>query len=215
MHLAEANPVIVLPKLRAMARRGLPHIIEGTIVPLIVFYGVLWIMDVWWAVIGALTWAYLALGRRVLRRQRAGGILIITAVTLTIRAAFTFLTGNVKIFFLQSTVAKFAVSGAFLGSVWLGEPLIKRITKDFVDLPPELEHHPVVKRCFIRITILWAAVLILHAAVALWLLLSQSVETYVIVKTFVTWAFEGGAILASLLMARRSLRRSGITVSFG
>lgn len=217
MHLPHAlaeNSVIVLPKLRAMLRRGLPHILEGTIVPLVVFYSVLWMMDVWWAVVGALTWAYLALGRRLVRKQRAGGILIITAVTLTIRAAFTFLTGNVKIFFLQSTVAKFAVSGAFLGSVWLGEPLIKRITKDFVDLPPELEHHPVVKRCFIRITILWAATLVVHAAVALWLLLSQSVETYVILKTFVTWAFEGGAILVSLLMARRTLRRNGITISF-
>ncbi len=209
------SPVIVLPKLRAMARRGLPHIIEGTIIPLLVFYAVLWLLDVWWAVIGAMTWAYLALARRMFRKQRVGGILLITALTLTIRAALTFITGNVKLYFLQSSFAKFAVSGAFIGSVWLGEPLIKRIAKDFVDLPPELENHPVIKRCFVRITILWAAVLLAHSAVAIWLILSHSIETYVIAKTFVTWAFEGGAILASLAMARRTISRHGFTLSFG
>ncbi len=209
-----AHPEIVLPKLRAMLKKGLPHLLEGTLIPLAVFYTVLFVMDVWWALIGALTWSYLALARRMVRKQRVGGILIITALTLTIRAALTFLSGNVKFYFFQSTFAKVATSAAFLGSVWAGQPIIKRIAGDFIDLPPELEDHPVVKRCFARITILWAGALLVHGAVAVYLLLTQSIETYVLVKTFVAWGFEGGAFALSIWLARRSMRNAGIKLSF-
>ncbi len=209
-----AHPEIVLPKMRSMLQRGLPHLLEGTLIPLAVFYAVLWIMDVWWALVGALTWSYLALARRVLKRKRVGGILVITAITLTIRAALTFLTGNAKFFFFQSTFAKVATSAAFLGSVWIGQPIIKRIAGDFIDLPPELEHHPVIKRCFVRITVLWAMSLLAHGAVAVYLLLNHSLETYVLAKTFVAWGFEGGALALSLLLARRTMRRAGIALTF-
>ncbi len=212
--VAPVNPVIVLPKLRAMARKGLPHIIEGTLVPLVVFYAALWILDVWWALAGALAWSYLALLRRAVRKQRVGGILAITALTLTFRAGLSFLTGNAKLYFFQSTFAKVATSAAFIGSVWLGKPIIERIAGDFIDLPPELENHPVVKRCFVRITILWAGALLAHGAVAVYLLLNTSLETYVLTKTFVAWGFEGGALALSLLLARRTMRREGLQLTF-
>ena len=62
---------------------------------------------------------------------------------------------------------------------------------------------------------LWAAVLVAHAAVGVWLLLSLPVEVYVVTKALLDGAIKVVSILASIWWFRRTLRREGVTLTFG
>ena len=61
---------VEIPRLREMARHALPHLIEATFIPLILFYTFLWTAGVWGALVAALVWSYAAIIRRAVTGQR-------------------------------------------------------------------------------------------------------------------------------------------------
>ena len=99
------------------------------------------------------------------------------------------------------------VGAVFLVSVPAGRPLAHRLAGDFCPLPDAFMGSPPVRRFFARITVLWAFVQLTNAAVSLWLLATQSVETYVFARTVLSWVLTGGAVVASTLYFKRSMRR--------
>src|SRR2546421_12811533 len=105
---------VEIPRLRTMARHALPHLIEATIVPLILFYTFLWTAGVWGALIAALVWSYAAILRRVITGQRIPGILVLGALGITARTVMAFATGSVFVYFLQPTLTTVAIAAAFL-----------------------------------------------------------------------------------------------------
>jgi hypothetical protein len=60
-------------------------------------------------------------------------------------------------------------------------------------------------RFFTQITFLWAATFALNSAVALWLLLSQSVGVFVVTLTVASLTLTALAVMISLLWFRRSM----------
>ena len=78
-------PHFEIPRLRTLARHAVPHVIEGTIVPLALFLLTLHFVGVWGAVLIGLGWTYAAVARRLIMGQRVPGILLLTTVTLTAR----------------------------------------------------------------------------------------------------------------------------------
>jgi hypothetical protein len=142
--------------------------------------------------------------------QRVPGILLLTAVTLTARTAVAMVSGSVVVYFLQPTLGTALVAAAFLLSVPLGRPLAERLARDFCPIPSGVLAHAPVRRFFLQITLLWAFTQLANATVTLWLLLSQSLATFLVAKTLVSWGLTGSAILVSTLWFRRSMRRHGI-----
>jgi uncharacterized membrane protein len=207
--------LVRLPRLRSMVRHALPHVVEGSLLPVAVFYLALYLSDVWGAIIAALIWSYLGVARRALARQRASGLLIITALTLTVRFLISFFSGSVTVYFLQPAAANLVVAAAFAGSVWSGRPLLERLAGDFVPMDESLTARPCIRRFFRHISLLWAVVLVVHTALGVWLLFSVSVETYVLVKSILNAVVKGGVILLSAWMFRRVLRRRGYAVAYG
>jgi hypothetical protein len=67
-----------------------------------------------------------------------------------------------------------------------------------------------VRRFFLQITLLIAFAQLANAGITLWLLFSQSLATFLVVKTFVSWGFTGGAIAASFWWFHHSMRRHGV-----
>ncbi|HYV59528.1 MAG TPA: VC0807 family protein [Acidimicrobiia bacterium] len=203
-------PHFEMPRLRTLARHAAPHVIEGTVVPLALFLLTLHFLGVWGAVLIGLGWTYIAVARRLVMRQRIPGILLLTAATLTARTVVAMASGSVVVYFLQPTLGTALVAAAFLLSVPLGRPLAERLARDFCPIPSGVLAHAPVRRFFLQISLLWAFTQLANATVTLWLLLSQSLATFLVAKTLVSWGLTGGAIVVSTLWFRRSMRRHGI-----
>ena len=199
-----------IPHLRTLARHALPNLVHGTLIPLAIFLVTLRVLGIWGAILVGLVWSYTGIIVRLVARRRIPGVLVISAVTLTARTAVAFGTGSTFVYFLQPTIGTALVAVAFLVSVPLGCPLAQRLAVDFCPLPPELLANPHVRRIFLRISTLWALVGFVNVTIALWLLLSQPVATFVVARTVVSATLTVSAIIGSTVWFTRSMKRHGV-----
>jgi hypothetical protein len=204
-------PTFELPGLRRLASHALPHLVEATIVPLVLFYGAMWSVGMRAALGVALAWNYGAVLRRVLTGRRVPGILVIGALTMTARTVIALASGSVFLYFLQPTLGTIAVAAAFLVSVPAGRPLAERLAADFCPLPEQLVQHPMTRTFFARISVLWAFVNLANATVTLWLLFSQSVSVYLVTTKLLSLMFTTTAIAVSVAWFRRSVLGPSVT----
>jgi intracellular septation protein A len=195
-----------IPRLAALARYATPHLLEATLIPLGLFYGGLQLLGLWGALLAALLWSYTSLLRRLVTRRRVPGILMLGIVGLTARTALALVTGSAFLYFLQPTVGTGLVASVFLGSVLLGRPLALRLAADFLPLPEALLAHHGVRRFFLRVSLLWAAVFLANAGISLWLLVSQSLATFLWTRTVASVTLTCLAIAVSTFWFRRCLR---------
>ena len=200
------------PDLRTVLRHATPRFVEGTLVPLVLFLGGLRLVGVWGAMTLGLVWVYSAILVRVCTRRSVPGILVLGAITLTARTAIALASHSVVMYFLQPSLATMLIAGAFLFSVPLNRPLASRLAADFCPLPSEVHANTHVKRFFRQISLLWAFAQTMNAGVTIWLLFSQSLGTFVVLRTFVSPTITIVAIVASALWFKRSMARHGIHV---
>ncbi|WP_334143856.1 VC0807 family protein [Rhabdothermincola sp.] len=196
-----------IPRLRDLARHALPHLLEATLIPLVLFYAALWAMGVWAAILTGLAWSYGCIARRLIRRERVPGVLVLGSVGITTRFAVALATGSVFVFFLQPTLGTLLVAGAFLVSLPAGRPLAQKLAADFCPLPDHVLAHASVRRFFERITLLWAFVQVANAGATLLLLLTQPIGVFVVAKTATGWLLTGSGIAISATWFRRLVAR--------
>lgn len=204
-----------LPSAGSMIRHALPNVVESAIVPAALFYAMLWVLGVWGALLVALGWAYLAVIRRVLSHRNVPAVLWLATAILTARTAISLATGSTLVYFLQPTATTFLVAFAFLASVVMGRPLALRLARDFCPLDPDLLARNCVRRFFLSVSLLWALVFLSNASITLWLLLEESVKTFVLEKTLIGWGGTLAAVAVSVLMFRRALRSDGLALRWG
>jgi hypothetical protein len=196
-------PYFPIPRLSALARHATPHILEATLIPLALFYGGLQLLGLWGALIAALLWSYSSLLRRLLMRRRIPGVLLLGIVGLTARTALALATGSAFLYFLQPTLGTGLVATIFIGSTVLGRPLAMKLANDFMPLPESLLAHAGVRRFFHRISLLWAGVFLANAGISLWLLVSQSLATFLWTRTVASAVLTAGAVAISTMAFRR------------
>ncbi len=206
MHARELE----LPRLLALARHAVPHVVEGTLVPVALFYLVLKAVGATGALAVALAWSYGALATRLVFRRRLPGLLVLGTLTLTARTVAALATGSVFVYFLQPTLATVGLASAFLLSLPAGQPLAERLAADFLPLPAGVLRHPAMRRFFQRVTLLWAFVLLANAGLTLWLLVSQPLATFVLARAGVSVGFTATGVALSLVWFRRSVRLHGL-----
>src|SRR3954470_24009144 len=206
------STAVELPSLRSLARHALPHLLEATFIPLVLFYVTMWQLGVWGALVASLVWSYGALLRRVVTGRRIPGILVLGSLAMTVRTALAIASGSVLVYFLPQTLCTVAVGATFLFSVRTGKPLAHRLAADFCPLPDDVLNRPWMRQFFDRISILWAMVHMANAALTLWLLLSQPLATYVVAKTVASLLLSGSAIAVSVAMFRRHAAQDGLAV---
>lgn len=207
--------VCVIPSPLAWVRHAGPSVLESAVVPFGLFYGFLAVFGLRGALIGALAWSHLCIARRLVRRQAVPGVLVLGSLVLTVRTIIGLLTGSAFLYFLQPAAATAAVGLAFLGSTLVGRPLVDRLARDFCPLDAELLGHPHVRRVFTQLSLLWAATMLVNAGLALWFLLTSSVQMFVVERTAATWLLTAVAIAASTLHFTRAMRRAGGVVRWG
>jgi intracellular septation protein A len=202
------TPHFPIPRLTALARHATPHILEATLIPLALFYGGLRLVGLWGALIAALLWSYSSLLRRLLMRRRVPGMLLLGIVGLTARTGLALATGSAFLYFLQPTLGTGLVATIFIGSTVLGRPLAMKLANDFMPLPESLLAHAGVRRFFHRISLLWAGVFLANAGISLWLLVSQSLATFLWTRTLASAVLTVGAVAISTMAFRRCVTSS-------
>jgi len=201
-----------IPDLRTVLRHALPRFVECTLIPLVLFLVFLRLLGVWGAMTAGLVWVYSLILVRVCTGRRLPGILLLGALTLTARTIIAILANSVVVYFLQPSLATMLVAGAFLFSVAFDRPLAGRLAADFCPLPTEMHANTHVRRFFRQISLLWAFAQAANAGITVWLLFSQSLSTFVLMRTVVSAGVTIAAIVASALWFKQSMRRHGIVV---
>ncbi|MFL6237898.1 MAG: VC0807 family protein [Actinomycetes bacterium] len=203
---------IVLPPLRGVAIRAGKQILETTVAPTAAFWLLLHVAGLHAAVIGALTLNYLLIGRRLLLRRTVPVLLIMGTVLLTSRTAIVFATGSTFLYFLQPTLNAYLVAGIFGASALAGRPIVRRLSRDFIDLPSDLAASTAVETFFREVTLLWTLLNIVQGSLALYVLATGSIDSVLIVRGTVSPVVTLSAVAASAFWGARMLRREGFTL---
>jgi hypothetical protein len=204
---AQAQVLHVPQVLAAVLRRGLPNVVEATLVPTVLFIVVVALLGPLVAMAVVLAWGYGAIGRRLLCRQRVPALLVLATLGLTIRTAVGLASGSTFAYFVQPVATTVALAVVFAGSAWLGRPVIARLAHDFVPLHSEVADRPAITRLFVGLTLLWAGVHLLTGAITFGLLVTLPVPQFVALKTVATLSISVAAIAITIVMALRTARR--------
>jgi hypothetical protein len=204
-----------LPSPFAALRQAWPVVLEAMLGPLALFYLVLVTVGFRGALVAALVWSCVALGRRIKRGERVSTLLLLGTGLLIVRTVVSFVTGSAFLYFAQPTAGMVVISLVLVGSAVLRRPFTQRFARDFCPIDPELLSRPCIRRFFIRISLLWASVLMLNAGIVFWLLLSSSLRAFVLERTAVTWSLTIAAIFLSVTRFVAAMRRDGVTVEWG
>ena len=155
------------------------------------------------AMAAVLIWAYAAILRRVVRGTKIPAILLLATLGLTVRTAVGLASGSTFAYFIQPIATTVALAAVFLGSVAIGRPVIARLAHDFCPLAPDVADRPAVLRLFGGLTMLWAFVHIVTAALTFGMLTTMPVATFVAFKTVACLGVTVGAIVITVFWAFR------------
>ena len=198
------------PTLVTVIRRVSLSLLVAVVVPAAVFYGVFALAGVWTAIAAALAWSYGAIAWRALTRRRTSGLLVLTAVLLTGRTALSVMADSTWLYFLQPVISDGVVALLFLLSLASARPMVARLAGDFYPMDHELAMRPRVRRLFRNLTALWAALGLAKAGMTLWLLQSQTLETFILVKSVSVLAINVLAAFATIGLAALVARKEGL-----
>jgi hypothetical protein len=205
---------LIIPNMRHSIRRAGHTMIEGKLMPLALFLAFLRIVGATGALCAALAWSLSTTGFRLATGRRVNALVLLSVIGLTARTILALLSGSVVVYFLQPTITTALVGAAFMISVPIGRPLAQRLAEDFCPLDPHTLYHPHTQRFFIRLSLLWSLASMVNAALTLWLLLTQSVTTFVLVKSCLGPAFTTVTVLIAYFGFHRALRRDGLRLHY-
>lgn len=203
---------IVIPGLRAIVSHAWLNVVVGKIVPLVLFLAFFPITGITAAVLAALAWSLGVVGYQRSKGHRIAGLVVLSIVGNTAKTIVALATGSVVAYFIQPTISTTLIGTAFLLSVPLGLPLAERLVRDFCPIDEHTAAQPEFNAFFPRLSLLWAATSLLNGAVTLYLLLTQSITNFVIIKAILGPSTTTLTIVIGLWWFRRTMHRAGIEV---
>jgi hypothetical protein len=189
-------------------------VVEGKVIPVILFIGLLEAAGTAPALIGSLVFSLGALLRRQVRKEQVSGILVLTTVGLLARTVAALATGSLIIYFLQPTIATALVGLTFVGSVLIGKPLAERLMADVCPVDDETRSHPHLRRFLSHVSLWWAFTSGINFSITLWVLLNQSPTTFVLVKSMLGPITTALTLGVAFFWFRMLMSRSGTQVVF-
>ena len=196
--------------LAAVARRGLPGIIEASLVPSALFLIVTGAATATIAMLAVLVWGSTNILRRVLRGKSVPAVLLLAMGGLTFKTVVGVVSGSTFAYFLQPVATTVAIGAAFFGSVLVGRPLIARIAHDFCPISPEVAARPSVVRLFAGLTVLWATVQLVNAGATLGMLFSLPTTLFVVLKPAASLLVSAAAVTITVCWALRTAHREDL-----
>lgn len=204
----EGEPV--RPRLAAIVGHLSLSLLTANVIPAALFYVCLVTIGVSTALIAALAWCYGVISWRMATRRRMSGLLALTVAVLTVRTAFALASGDTFVYFLQPVVTDALVGALFLVSLISARPVVARLAADFYPMSADVAARPRVQQLFWRLTLLWAVVCTGKAVITLWLLESQSLANFVLIKNVAIIVLTALAVTATVLAAAAVARKEGL-----
>jgi hypothetical protein len=196
--------------LAAVARRGLPGVLEASLVPSAIFLIATATLGATLAMVAVLVWGYSTILRRAIVCRAVPPLLVLAMFGLTIKTLVGILSGSTFVYVLQPVATMVAVAAVFVGSLLLGRPLIARIAHDFCPIAPEVASRPAVIRLFAGLTALWASAQLCNAGATLGMLFSMPTNLFVVVKPAASLAISATAVVVTVWWALRTARREDL-----
>ena len=119
----------------------------------------------------------------MVKGDRIPGLIVLSTVALPRRRSSRARDGQPRPLLPAANGTTALVGLAFLASVPLGKPLASGWCTSS-PLDASTKANPVLRNFFAHVSVLWAATSLVNAGVTLWLLLTQSTYTFVLVKSF-------------------------------
>jgi intracellular septation protein A len=213
MLMSPEHDHVALPSLRQLGRRAIPQILEGAVVPAILFLATRQVAGLVAAIAVALSWSVGAITVRKMRGQRIPGMVVLGAVTLLVRSALGAVTGSAFWYFLQPSIGTIGLASAFIVSVSFDRPLVRKFAGDFCALPSHVERDVRVHRFFRHCSLMWGVVGLFNAALTIWLLLTQGTVAFVVLKNVASVGATVMCVVLSFVWFRRMMTKQGFVIA--
>jgi hypothetical protein len=180
-----------------------PAILVATVIPLALFYSLSAAAGMRAGIIASLAWAYLMLAGQMVVRRRISGLLVLTAVTLTIRCVTWVISQSTFTYFAVPVAETVFTAALFVGTLIIGRPLLVSLARDFV---PSLGDHlrgDRHRRLVRDLSCVWGAVYMGSALTSGTILLTQNLHWFLLLHQAAGWVWTGSGILVSILYGRR------------
>jgi intracellular septation protein A len=198
------------PCMKALFRRLAVSLSIACVVPAALFYVTLVAANITAAVLTALAWSYGAVAWRWATKRAPSSLLALTVAVMSIRTAFVLATGNTFVYFFQPILANGVVALIFLLSLATARPIVARMASDFYPMDNDLAMRPRIRRLFSSLTVMWAVVCVVKGIVSFWLLQSQSMANFVMIKNVTILAMTVVAIAISVWASTSVARKEGL-----
>lgn len=210
--LAEPLPqaAVHCPHLPSIIKRVAANLWLACVMPAVIFTTFMLVLNVWAALVAALVWSYSAIGWQLATGRRKSGLLLLAAAVITVKTAIALASGNTFLYFVQPVATDLLLATVFFGSLMTARPVVSRMAGDFYPMDAELASRPRIRRLFWYLTLMWAGLLVTKATMTLYLLESQSVQTFVVVKNASVLSLNGLAVAATISAAVFVARKEGL-----
>src|SRR5579863_2140031 len=144
------------------------------------------------------------IGRKVLTRT-VPGLLMISALVLTLQSAVVLITGSVLFFLLQFPLANLGLCVLFARTAPTRKPLVAQLAAEVVALRQPSSHHPGLHRFFQGATWLWAGIFAASTIGLAVLMALETVKVFLLLTTAVTLGGVAAGTFASAVWFVRVL----------
>jgi len=203
---------VVIPGLRAMASHSWLNVVVGKLGPAVIFLAFLGWFGQTIAIVAALGWSLAVLVIQKRNQERISGLVLMSIITNVGRSVLAIATGSAFVYFLQPTITTVLVGLSLAISVPLGAPLAEKLVHDFCPLDERTANHPELVKFFSRATLLWAFTSMINAAITIYLLMTQSITSFVLIKSFLGPTTTTITAAIGFIWFRRIMNRAGVRV---
>jgi hypothetical protein len=208
--LARQSVAHATPCLKAVMRRTAVSLTVACVIPALLIYTTLVAFSITTAVLVALAWAIGAICWRWLTGRPPSALLLLTVAIMAVRTAFTLATGNTYVYFIQPVFADGLVAALFLVSLLNSRPVVARLAADFYPMGHGVAARPRIRLLFRRLTLMWGLVIIAKGSVTLYLLESQSLVDFVLIKGIAIITLTSTAAAATIWMSAVVVRKENL-----
>jgi hypothetical protein len=186
-----------------VARGALPAVLTATLIPLGLFYATSAVAGMKAGIIASLAWAYMMLARQLHATRRPSGLLMITAVTLTVRCLTWALHQTPFTYFSVPVGETIGIAGLFLVTLAIKRPLLISLARDFAPALGDRLAHSSRRRVVKHLSWLWASVYLCSATTSAVLLLTQRIHWFLLMHQISSWSWVSAGLIVTVVYARR------------
>jgi len=159
------------------------------------------------AMAAATAWAVGLAVWRMAHRDRPGIWLWVALGYVLVRGVAGMLTQSKVVFFGPGVAQGGLIGLVFVVSVIARRPAVGYIAPVIYPFEDYVRKHPAYRRAFTHLTLIWAAYLLAHLVLDVWLLKSVSASAFVVVRSLVSWPLLVLLFVFSLRYPRQVFRR--------